>query len=128
MNASWHAYECVMDIQTHHIAHPTESWHTYERAISHTQTVAPLLQNGDYVIVEDTNLDGHEHAVQPGWGPSPYDAIVNFMAMNRELYQRDLEREKKWGFSQSVNGFLIVKGAGKREIVNPLPENPYANL
>jgi hypothetical protein len=69
--------------------------------------VAPLLQNGDYVIVEDTNLDGHAAAVSPGWGPSPYDAVVNFMAMNRHFFRRDLAREKKWGFTQSINGFLI---------------------
>ena len=75
-----------------------------QRAI---QMVAPLLQNDDYVIVEDTNLDGHDAAVSPGWGPSPYDAIVNFMAMNRRLFTRDLAREKKWGFTQSMNGFLI---------------------
>ena len=75
--------------------------------IEHLQMVAPLLQNDDYVIVEDTNLDGHDSAVAPGWGPSPYDAIVNFMAMNRQFFRRDLAREKKWGFTQSMNGFLI---------------------
>jgi cephalosporin hydroxylase len=93
------------------------------------QMTAPVLQKGDYVIVEDTNLDGHEHAVAPGWGPSPYDAIVNFMAMNRHFYERDIEREKKWGFSQSTNGFLKVRGAGQRGIINPINplENPYLN-
>lgn len=81
--------------------------HLSRRCSVLAQMVAPLLQNGDYVIVEDTNLDGHAAAVVPGWGPSPYDAVVNFMAMNRRLFRRDLEREKKWGFTQSINGFLI---------------------
>jgi cephalosporin hydroxylase len=98
--------------------------HGMDNVTLELQMVAPLLQKGDYVIVEDTNLDGHEHAVAPGWGPSPYDAIVQFMAMNRGLFDRDLEREKKWGFSQAMNGFLRVKGGGG-EIVNPLKVNPY---
>lgn len=97
--------------------------HGMDNVTLELQMVAPLLQKGDYVVMEDTNLDGHKHAVLPGWGPSPYDAIVQFIAMNRGLFERDLERERKWGFTQSVNGFLRVKGAG--EIVNPLKDNPY---
>ncbi len=57
------------------------------------QMIAPVLEKGDYVIVEDSNLDGHENAVAPGYGPSPYDAIVSFMAMNRHFFERDFERE-----------------------------------
>lgn len=64
--------------------------------------LVPVLKPGDYVIVEDTNLDGHEHAVAPGWGPSPYDAITQFMAMNRDVFERDLHREVKFGFSQAM--------------------------
>jgi cephalosporin hydroxylase len=92
------------------------------------QMVAPVLRDGDYVIVEDSNLDGHDKAVAPGWGPSPYDAIVNYMAMNRGLFARDLQREFKFGFSQSVNGFLVVRGAGKKPLVNPEPTNPYLDM
>ena len=47
------------------------------------------------------------------------------MAMNRKLFERDLVRERKWGFSQAMNGFLKVKGVGDLEIVNPLLHNPY---
>ena len=64
--------------------------------------LVPVLKPGDYVIVEDTNLDGREHAVAPGWGPSPYDAITHFMAYNRGIFERDLEREVKFGFSQAI--------------------------
>lgn len=31
------------------------------------QQFTPLLHTGDYLVVEDTNLDGHLHAVWPGW-------------------------------------------------------------
>jgi len=89
------------------------------------QMIAPVLEKGDYVIVEDSNLDGHENAVAPGYGPSPYDAIVSFMAMNRHFFERDFEREKKFGFTQSVAGFLKVRGGGERGIITPI--NPLLN-
>ena len=73
------------------------------------QMLVPVLQPGDYVVVEDTNLDGHEHAVAPGWGPSPYDAITHFMAMNRDVFERDLQREVKFGFSQAMAVRLRVR-------------------
>jgi len=101
------------------------------------QMVAPLLKNGDFVIVEDANLgrhpEVHEHE-DPHGTPSlnyrdgPHDAIVIFMAMNRRFFERDLARETKWGFTQARNGFLIVRGSSDGDIVDPLPHNPYLNL
>ena len=35
-------------------------------ARTHTHTHTQVLRDGDYVIVEDTNLDGHDKAVAPG--------------------------------------------------------------
>jgi len=88
--------------------------------------LVPVLKPGDYVIVEDTNLDGHEHAVAPGWGPSPYDAITHFMAYNRGIFERDLEREAKFGFSQAMAGFLRFRGVPEgSEVINPIADNPY---
>lgn len=101
------------------------------------QMVAPLLKNGDFVIVEDANLgrhpEVHEHEDSYGtpslnYRDGPHDAIVIFMAMNRRFFERDLARETKWGFTQARNGFLIVRGSSDGEIVNPLPHNPYLNL
>lgn len=90
------------------------------------QMLTPVLQAGDYVIVEDTNLDGHQHAVAPGWGPSPYDAVTRFMALNRDLFERDFERELKFGFSQSMAGFLWFRGLREgAQVVNAVDENPW---
>ena len=77
------------------------------------QMLVPVLKPGDYVIVEDTNLDGHEHAVAPGWGPSPYDAITQFMAMNRDVFERDLHREVKFGFSQAMAVRACVRACAR---------------
>lgn len=62
------------------------------------QMLSPGLRAGDYVIVEDSNLDGHP--VYPGWGPSPYDAVTEFLAFNRRAFRRDVAREAKFGWTQ----------------------------
>ena len=93
------------------------------------QVFTPLMVEGDYLIVEDSNLDGNPHPVFPGWGPSPWDAVVEFMAMNRDAFSRDIKREFKFGATQSMFGFLQRRGGG-RAIMNPLSdeENPYTHL
>ena len=42
--------------------------------------------------------------------------------MNRHFFKRDMARERKWGFSQAMNGFLIVRGVGEAQLTNPLKE------
>ena len=42
--------------------------------------------------------------------------------MNRHFFKRDIARERKWGFSQAMNGFLIVRGVGEAQLTNPLKE------
>ncbi len=31
------------------------------------QMIAPIMKEGDYLVVEDSNLDGHDNAVFPGY-------------------------------------------------------------
>ena len=100
--------------------------HGVDNVTLELQMVTPLLRQGDYVIVEDTNLDGHPQAVAPGWGPCPYDAITQFMAMNRRVFARDVARETKFGFSQAMSGFLLVRrNVTADSLVLPLADNPY---
>jgi len=92
------------------------------------QMISQVLRRGDYVVVEDTNLDGHEFAVHPNWGPCPYDAVIQFLAMNREFFRRDLQRERKFGFSQSMAGFLRVVGEDPQNIYSLELHNPYLDM
>ena len=41
--------------------------------LAEMKLLRPLLSAGDYLIVEDSILNGHP--VLPGWGPGPYEAI-----------------------------------------------------
>jgi hypothetical protein len=65
----------------------------------------PLLSAGDYLIVEDSTLNGHP--VLPGWGPGPYEAIEAYEHEFPNDYTHDVARENKFGWTFAPNGFLI---------------------
>src|SRR3954452_5030232 len=44
---------------------------------------SPLVQVGDYIIVEDTNVNGHP--AWPDFGPGPTEALQKFLAENNEF-------------------------------------------
>ena len=50
-----------------------DSDHSKDHVLAEMKLVRPLLSAGDYLIVEDSMLNGHP--VLPGWGPGPYEAI-----------------------------------------------------
>ena len=82
-----------------------DSDHTMDHVLAEMKLLRPLLSAGDYLLVEDSSVNGHP--VLPGWGPGPYEAIE---AYEREFpgdYTHDTEREKKFGWTQATNGFLI---------------------
>jgi cephalosporin hydroxylase len=86
------------------------------------QLVTRLTMPGDYVIVEDSNLNGHP--AYPGWGPGPWEAVTEFLAMNRRAYKRDIVSELKFGHTQAPCGFLLRAGEGDDVVVDPIREQP----
>ncbi len=63
-----------------------------------------ILVAGDYVVVEDSNVNGHP--VLKSFGPGPYEAVQEYFRMFPNDYEHDLERERKFGVSAAPNGFL----------------------
>ena len=63
---------------------------------------APRVSVGSYLIVEDTNVNGHP--VLPDFGPGPHEAVDEFLASHPE-FETDGSREK---FLMTFNprGFL----------------------
>ncbi|PYP88521.1 MAG: rhamnosyl O-methyltransferase [Candidatus Angelobacter sp. Gp1-AA117] len=82
-----------------------DSDHSKNHVLSELKMLRPLLNSGDYLVVEDSNINGHP--VNPMWGPGPFEAIDEYFQEFPEDYYHDIERENKFGFTCAPNGFLI---------------------
>jgi cephalosporin hydroxylase len=56
-----------------------EATHVYEELIAYNA----LVQTGDYLIVEDTNVNGHP--TYPEFGPGPMEGLTRFFSQNDEF-------------------------------------------
>lgn len=75
--------------------------HVYDEML----VLRDLLSPGDYLVVEDGNINGHP--VLPDWGPGPYEAIERYEREFPGDYRADTARENKFGFTFAPRGFLI---------------------
>jgi cephalosporin hydroxylase len=82
-----------------------DSDHSMNHVLDEMKLLRPVLKKGDYLLVEDSMLNGHPNL--PGWGPGPYEAIEAYEKEFPNDYTHDTERENKFGFSFAPNGFLI---------------------
>lgn len=93
-------------------ADPAQPWfvvldsdHSRDHVYAELEGITPFLRTGDYVIVEDANINGHP--VMPEFGPGPFEAVEDFMTHDPGRYRRDEARERKFGWSFAPAGFLI---------------------
>jgi cephalosporin hydroxylase len=79
-----------------------DSDHSKGHVLDELRAYAPLVQPGGYLIVQDSNVNGHP--ALPTFGPGPMEAIDEFMAGNTE-FVIDRSRERLL-FTFSPRGFL----------------------
>ena len=82
-----------------------DSNHAEDHVYAELVALRELTREGDVVIVEDTNINGHP--VLPVYGPGPYEGLHRYLSAYPDDYSRDVEREWKFGFTFAPDGFLI---------------------
>jgi|SRR5579862_316750 len=82
-----------------------DSDHSKAHVLEEMKLLRPLLLSGDYLVVEDSNINGHP--VYASSGPGPFEAMEEYFRQYPEDYKRDVVREAKFGFTFATKGFLI---------------------
>ena len=76
--------------------------HTKDHVLKELELLSPLVSPGSYLIVEDTNINGHP--VHPNFGPGPYEAVQEFMSKDVP-FDIDFTREK-FLLTMNPSGYL----------------------
>jgi cephalosporin hydroxylase len=79
-----------------------DSDHSRDYVIKEMNCYAPFVTLGSYLIVEDTDVNGHP--ICPDHGPGPAEAITEFLKTHHE-FEVDISREK-FLMTQNPGGYL----------------------
>ena len=83
-----------------------DSDHTKGHVLEELRRYAPLVSPTSYLVVEDTNINGHP--VLPEFGPGPLEAIEEFLRGSDDFFV-DRTREKYF-LTFNPGGYLAKKG------------------
>jgi len=82
-----------------------DSDHSRDHVLRELRAWVPRLLQGDYLVVEDTCINGHP--VRPDFGPGPYEAVEAFLGAYPNVLVHDSEREAKFGYTFAPHGYFI---------------------
>lgn len=85
-----------------HVLVILDSDHRQEHVAAEIAAYAPMVTPDSYLIVEDTNVNGHP--AWPSWGPGPYEAAQDFLAEDPGFVV-DTACERYY-LTQNPNGYL----------------------
>jgi cephalosporin hydroxylase len=79
-----------------------DSDHSKEHVLKELEIYSKFVTKGCYLVLEDTNINGHP--VYPDFGPGPMEALNEFLDHNKEFIA-DKNREKFY-LTFNPRGFL----------------------
>jgi len=79
-----------------------DSDHSKSHVLNELNLLAPYVSLGSYIIVEDTNINGHPS--YPSFGEGPYEAVEEFLESTRN-FTVDYSKEK-FLMTFNPNGYL----------------------
>jgi len=82
-----------------------DSDHRMLHVLRELNAYVPLMKRGDYLIIEDTCVNGNP--VRPDFGPGPMEAINEFLRANAGVLRADVEREEKFGCTFAPKGHFV---------------------
>jgi cephalosporin hydroxylase len=83
-----------------------DSDHAAAHVARELDRLVPLLRRGDYLVVEDTIVNGHP--VRPDFGPGPLEAISEYLRLHPGRLVHDAARESKFGCTFAYRGYFRV--------------------
>ncbi len=81
-----------------------DSAHNRSHVLKELRAYSPMVSVGSYVVVQDTNINGHPIVIENEPGPGPMEAVEDFLAANKS-FQIDRTREKLL-FTMHPKGYL----------------------
>ena len=79
-----------------------DSDHNKSHVLKEMEIYSKFVTRNSYMIVEDSNVNGHP--IMPNWGEGPFEAIEEFLN-NNDSFEIDKDREKYY-MTFNPNGYL----------------------